>query len=106
MCTIFPLSAREIDRLVPGNTIGRLCGRYYQRADGTMLAQNCPVALRAMLRWTSHAAAAVMAALVSVSPAFAKPFPQQANSSLTQIHPAKKVCLWYSSILPVREFLI
>ncbi|MGB7730842.1 MAG: carboxypeptidase-like regulatory domain-containing protein [Candidatus Acidiferrum sp.] len=83
------LSAREIDRLVLKHE-GRLCGRYFQRADGTMLAQNCPVAVRAMLRWTSHAAAAVMAALVSVSPAFAKPFPQQANSSLTQIHPAKK----------------
>jgi carboxypeptidase family protein len=31
-----------------------------------------------------------MAALVSVSPAFAKPLPQQTKSSLTQIHPAKK----------------
>lgn len=83
------LSAREIDRLVLEHE-GRLCGRYYQRADGTMLAQNCPVAVRAMLRWTSRAASALMAALVSVSPAFAKPFPQQTNSSLTQIHPAKK----------------
>jgi hypothetical protein len=55
-----------------------------------MLAQNCPVAVRAMLRWTSRAAAGVIAALVSVSPAFSRPFPQQTNSSLTQIHPAKK----------------
>jgi hypothetical protein len=31
------LSPREIERLV-AQTEGRLCARYYQRADGTMLA--------------------------------------------------------------------
>jgi hypothetical protein len=83
------LSAREINRLVLKHE-GRLCGRYYQRADGTMLVQNCPVAVRAMLHWTSRAAAGVLAALVSVSPAFSKPLPQQANSSTSQVHPEKK----------------
>jgi hypothetical protein len=33
------LSPSEIDRLILQHE-GRLCGRYYQRADGTMLAQN------------------------------------------------------------------
>jgi hypothetical protein len=83
------LSAREINRLVLKHE-GRLCGRYYQRADGTMLAQNCPVAVRAMLRWTSRAAAGVLAALVSVSPAFSKPLPQQTNPATSQAHPEKK----------------
>jgi hypothetical protein len=83
------LSPKEIERLVLQKE-GRLCGRFYQRADGTMLAQNCPVAVRAMLRWTSHVAASVVAALVTIGPAFARPFPQQTPTTLTQIHPAKK----------------
>lgn len=83
------LSPKEIERLVLQKE-GRLCGRFYQRADGTMLAQNCPVAVRAMLRWTSHVAATVMAALVTVGPAFARPRPQQTSPTLTQIHPTRK----------------
>jgi hypothetical protein len=43
------LFMREMHGLVLKHE-GRLCGRYYQRADGSMLAQNCPVAVRAMLR--------------------------------------------------------
>jgi hypothetical protein len=83
------LAPKEIDRLVQQHE-GRLCGRYYQRADGTMLAQNCPVALRAAFLWSSRAAAGVLAALVSVGPAFARPHPQQSSSTLTRIHAAKK----------------
>jgi hypothetical protein len=83
------LSAREINRLVLKHE-GRLCGRYYQRADGTMMAQNCPAAVRDMLRWTYRVAAGLTAALVGMTPAFANPFPQQTSTQLTQIHPAKK----------------
>ncbi|MBI1763090.1 MAG: hypothetical protein HYR56_16810 [Acidobacteria bacterium] len=31
-------------------TEGRLCVRFYRRADGTVLTQNCPVGLRALKR--------------------------------------------------------
>ncbi len=31
-------------------TEGRLCVRFYRRADGTVLTQNCPVGLRALQR--------------------------------------------------------
>ena len=38
---------------------GRVCGRFYQRADGTMLTQDCPVGLRAIKqrvsKWTATA---------------------------------------------------
>jgi hypothetical protein len=39
----------EIRELV-ANRNGRLCGRIYQRRDGTVLTQNCPVGLRAVTR--------------------------------------------------------
>jgi hypothetical protein len=36
---------------------GPVCGRYYQRADGTMLTRDCPVGLRAVKRRVSRMAA-------------------------------------------------
>jgi len=65
---VYNLSAmteREIRQLIATHE-GRLCGRLYQRADGTILTQNCPVGLQAMrlkntMRRLSHIAAAVFA---------------------------------------------
>jgi len=51
-------------------TEGRLCGRLYRRADGTLLTRDCPTGLRALRRRASRVAAALIAALVSL-PAFA-----------------------------------
>ena len=42
---------------------GRLCVRIYQRKDGTVLTQNCPVGLRAVTRRISRIAGAVFAFL-------------------------------------------
>jgi hypothetical protein len=36
------------------NTEGRLCVRFYRRADGTILTNNCPVGLRALKRRVSR----------------------------------------------------
>ncbi|HEY2914211.1 MAG TPA: carboxypeptidase-like regulatory domain-containing protein [Candidatus Angelobacter sp.] len=52
----------EIRDLV-ANRKGRLCGRIYQRRDGTVLTQNCPVGLRAVTRRISRIAGAVLAFL-------------------------------------------
>ena len=52
----------EIRELV-ANRKGRLCGRIYQRRDGTVLTQNCPVGMRAMARRVSRIAGAVFAVL-------------------------------------------
>lgn len=52
----------EIRALV-ANRKGRLCGRIYQRRDGTVLTQNCPVGLRAVARRISRIAGAVFAFL-------------------------------------------
>jgi len=50
----------EIRELL-ANRNGRLCGRIYQRRDGTVLTQNCPVGLRAVTRRISRIAGAVFA---------------------------------------------
>jgi hypothetical protein len=52
----------EIRALV-ANRKGRLCGRIYQRRDGTVLTQNCPVGMRAVVRRISRIASAVFAFL-------------------------------------------
>ena len=46
---------------------GKLCVRFYQRADGTILTSNCPVGLRAIqkrLRWIGGGVAALLALFV------------------------------------------
>jgi len=48
-------------------TEGRICGRLYRRADGTILTSDCPSGLRAVRQRMSRLAAAVIAALFSVS---------------------------------------
>jgi len=52
----------EIRELV-ANRKGRLCGRIYRRRDGTVLTQNCPVGMRAVMRRISRIAGAVFAFL-------------------------------------------
>lgn len=44
---------------------GRLCVRFYRRADGTILTENCPVGLRAIKRRMSRAANAALSAILS-----------------------------------------
>lgn len=44
---------------------GKLCVRYYRRADGTILTQNCPVGLQAIKRRMSRIATAVASAVLS-----------------------------------------
>lgn len=52
----------EIRELV-ANRKGRLCGRIYQRQDGTVLTENCPVGMKAVVRRISRIAGAVFAFL-------------------------------------------
>jgi hypothetical protein len=61
---------RDEVRALLARSEGRVCGRLYRRADGTLLTRDCPTGLRALRRRASRAAAAVVAALLSL-PAFA-----------------------------------
>jgi len=47
------------------DTEGRLCVRFYRRADGSILTRDCPVGLRAIRRRLSYLAKAVSAAVLS-----------------------------------------
>jgi hypothetical protein len=50
---------------------GRTCVRFYRRADGTMLTDDCPVGLRAMRGTARRSWAALIAGLASVLALFA-----------------------------------
>ena len=56
---------REEAELLIGSTEGRLCVRYFRRADGSVMTQDCPVGLRAIRRRMSYVARAVSSAVLS-----------------------------------------
>ncbi|HWS85450.1 MAG TPA: hypothetical protein VN282_00535 [Pyrinomonadaceae bacterium] len=57
------MTQREAEALVTSSE-GRLCVRYYRRADGTVLTRNCPVGLSALKRRAAHAATATLTAVL------------------------------------------
>src|SRR5215210_4470085 len=57
------MTRREAEALVT-NTEGRLCVRFYRRADGTILTRNCPVGLSAVRRRVARVAGSVLSAVL------------------------------------------
>jgi hypothetical protein len=57
------MTKREAEGLV-ANAEGRLCVRYYSRADGSILTRNCPVGLRALRQRVSRVAGAALSAVI------------------------------------------
>jgi hypothetical protein len=57
------MTRREAEALVT-SAEGRLCVRFYRRADGTILTQNCPVGLSALKRRAAHVATATVTAML------------------------------------------
>src|SRR5437588_6200517 len=57
------MTRTEADALI-ANTEGRLCVRFYRRADGTVLTRNCPVGLRALKRRVARIAGAMLSAVL------------------------------------------
>lgn len=78
------MTRREVEHLVQERE-GRLCARFYRRADGSMLTQDCPVGFRARVRRVSRVAGAAIAAALSVVPAWAQD--AKPKSPLVQIEP-------------------
>ncbi|HET8888009.1 MAG TPA: carboxypeptidase-like regulatory domain-containing protein [Candidatus Angelobacter sp.] len=62
----------------------RLCTRFYRRADGTILTQDCPSSFRAMQRKVSRLGAAILTALMSVTVAMGKNKPRTATCECSQ----------------------
>ena len=54
---------------------GRLCVRFFQRRDGTILTEDCPTGVRMMMRKAARLAGIVLSALVSIAPAAAQSVP-------------------------------
>src|SRR5215210_8235370 len=59
------MTRREAEGLVAG-TEGRLCVRFYLRADGTILTRNCPVGLSALKRRAARVAGSALSALLGL----------------------------------------
>jgi hypothetical protein len=57
------MTTEEAELLI-GRTEGRLCVRYFRRAVGSVMTQDCPVGLRAIRRRTSYVARAVGSAVL------------------------------------------
>jgi len=58
------LTRSEAERLMI-TAEGRLCVRYFRRADGSILTDNCPVGLRRIRRRLSYVARAISSAAIS-----------------------------------------
>ena len=57
------MTRKEAESLI-ANAEGRLCLRFYRRADGTVLTRNCPVGLRALKRRVARIASAMLSAVL------------------------------------------
>jgi hypothetical protein len=57
------MTKRAAETLV-ANAEGRLCVRYYRRADGSILTRNCPVGLRAVKQRVTRIAGAALSAVL------------------------------------------
>jgi hypothetical protein len=62
---ISKLTRREAVSLITSSE-GRICGRLYRRADGTLLTRDCPVGLRALRRRVARVAGATLAAVLGL----------------------------------------
>jgi hypothetical protein len=58
------MTRSEAEHLIASNE-GRLCVRFYRRADGSILTKNCPVGLRAIQRKISTVTKAIVSAVLS-----------------------------------------
>src|SRR6186713_726405 len=77
------MTRRDAENLLIASE-GRLCVRYYRRADGTVLTRDCPVGWQAVKRRASRIATAVSASVLGfVSGMFAI----RGSEALVSIHP-------------------
>lgn len=93
------MTERQVQELIAGSRGKRLCGRFYRRADGTVLTQDCPWSLRAVGRRASRLAAAIMAAMMSIGVAFGKSHSQQPPNQAATNRQAK-AGVWITVVDP------
>jgi hypothetical protein len=69
------MTRSEAERLIAGRE-GRLCVRFYRRADGTILTRDCPWGFRVMVRRVSRVAGAAFSAMIAVGTVVAQSVPK------------------------------
>jgi|ERR1700722_1649828 len=60
------MTSGEIEQLIKASEGQRLCGRLYQRADGTLITRDCPVGLRTKIHRVSLRLTTALAAAMSL----------------------------------------
>ena len=60
------MTSAEIEQLLAASAGQRLCGRLYQRADGTILTRDCPVGVHAHIQRVSRRLSGALAAALSL----------------------------------------
>ena len=65
------MTTAEVEELI-SNHQGRLCGRLYQRRDGTILTKDCPVGFQIKIRRISRVAGTALTAIMGVAGAAAQ----------------------------------
>ena len=59
------MTSNEVRSMI-ANAEGRVCGRLYRRADGTLITQDCPVGLKAIRRRVRRMVGAAFATMLSL----------------------------------------
>ncbi|HEX7289228.1 MAG TPA: carboxypeptidase-like regulatory domain-containing protein [Candidatus Angelobacter sp.] len=88
------MTRREAEQLIATHE-GRLCVRFYRRADGTIITQNCPRGLRVVIQRVSRVAGAALSAMMAATSAFSQTPAQPAPNSAAnkKIQPALEVAV-------------
>jgi hypothetical protein len=92
------MSREEAEALVV-QTGGQLCARFYRRADGTMLTDDCPVGLRALRRAAALSWAVIAGTLATVLGVFVAGISyssakRKGPQSLRQLEPMASLLEW------------
>jgi hypothetical protein len=98
------MTREEAEALVLANE-GRLCARFYRRADGTVLTRDCPVGLRAV-RARAAAGIARIAAAAACLIGGAISLGTGRTVRLREVRPFSTLCGWMNPGPPAAAFTL
>jgi hypothetical protein len=88
-------------------TQGRLCARFYRRADGTVLTRDCPVGLRAARARAARALARLATAAACIlGSGVALASGRSSGARLRALEPFATIARWLSPAQPPQPFLV